>query len=189
MLLCMSEVAMLIERENLLVLATHPGDEVVWCGGLIARACLRGRPPLVAIMTDGTPDTALAEAKARQASAAAAALGLPEGRLFLLGLHRGSAPVPGGGLFRALVAGLHFLMWSRDCGVIVAPAGGDADATSAAAAAQALAADTGVGLIHCGAGAVSLAPGPAKHAALAAYNLPPMPGCETYLMPSGHRPR
>ena len=187
MLVCMSEVAALIERENLLVLATHPGEEVLFCGALIARACARGRPPLVAIMTDGGQDTVLAETRARQARAAAAALGLPEGRLFLLGLHRGTAPEPGGALFRALVAGLHFLMWSRDCGVIVAPAGGDGDASSAAAAAQALAGDTGVALMRHGTGNARLTTGPAKQAALAAYGLPPMPGGEAFLMPCGRR--
>ncbi len=188
MLLCMSELAALIDRENLLVLATHPGEEVFWCGALIARACARGRPPMVAIMTDGGQDTELAEARARQARAAAAALGLPEGRLFLLGLHRGTAPAPGSGLFRALVAGLHFLMWSRDCGVILAPADGDADARAAGEAARVLAAESCVALMRHGQGPARLASGPAKAAALAAYSLPPMPGDETYLMPSG-RPR
>lgn len=185
MLSRMGELVELLDSENLLVLATHPGDEVVWCGALIARACLRGRPPLVAIMTDGGQDDALAEARAAQARAAAAALGLPDGRLFLLGLHRGTAPAPGSTLFQALVAGLHFLMWSRDCGVIVAPEGGDADARAAAAAARLLAEETGVALMHHGTGPARLAPGPAKAAALEAYNLPPMTGDEAFLMPSG----
>lgn len=189
MLPCMSDVAELLETENLLVLATHPGEEVLSCGALIARACARGRPPLVAIITDGGEDTALAEALAHQARAAAAALGLPEGRLFLLGLHRGTAPMPGSALFRALVGGLHFLMWSRDCGVILAPEAGPGDAATAAAAAAMLAAETGVGLARHGTGAPWMAPAPAqvaKRAALAAYGMPPAAeAAERYLTPSG----
>jgi LmbE family N-acetylglucosaminyl deacetylase len=189
MLLCMSEVAALVECENLLVLATHPGEEVLHCGGLIAQACLRGRPPVVAVMTDGGNDTALAEARARQARAAAAALGLPAGRLFLLGLHYGTAPAMGNELFRGLVAGLHFLMWSRDCGVILAPASGDADADCAAAAARCVAEDSAVALWQHGAGAPWLAPPPAqaaKRAALAAYGMQPAAeAAEQYLRPYG----
>ena len=182
----MGDLVEWLEYENLLVLATHPGEEVLHCGALIARACARGRPPLVAIMTDGGQDSALAEARAQQARAAAMALGLPEGRLFLLGIHRGTAPQAGSALFAALVSGLHFLMWSRDCGVIVAPAAGDGDAASAAAAARTLADETGVALMRHGTGPARLVAGPAKQAALAAYGLPPMPGEEAYLMPFGH---
>jgi len=195
MLLCMSEVAALVECENLLVLAAHPGEEVLHCGGLIAQACLRGRPPVVAVMTDGGNDTALAEARARQARAAAAALGLPAGRLFLLGLHYGTAPAMGSELFRGLVAGLHFLMWSRDCGVILAPAPapGDADADCAAAAARRLAEDSPVALWQHGTGAPWLAPPPAqaaKRAALAAYGMQPAAeAAELYLRPSGRHHR
>jgi LmbE family N-acetylglucosaminyl deacetylase len=188
MLLCMSEVAALIDRENLLVLATHPGDEVLRCGALIAHACARGRPPLVAIMTDGAQDNAVAEASARHARAAAAALGLPEGRLFLLGVHRGTAPSPGSRLFQALVSGLHFLMWSRDCGLIVAPWDGDADAATAAAAAHQLADDSGVAMLSHGIGAAWLPPASArvaKRAALAAYGMPAAEAAERYLTPSG----
>ncbi|WP_368417909.1 PIG-L family deacetylase [Rhodovarius sp.] len=185
----MSKVAALVECENLLVLATHPGEEVLHCGGLIAQACLRGRPPVVAVMTDGGRDTALAEARARRARAAAAALGLPAGRLFLLGLHYGTAPAMGSELFRGLVAGLHFLMWSRDCGVILAPASGDADADCAAAAARCLAEDSAVALCQHGTGAPWLAPPPAqaaKRAALAAYGMQPAAeAAEQYLRPHG----
>jgi hypothetical protein len=193
MLLSMSNVAALVEAENLLVLATHPGEEVLYCGGLIAQACLRGRPPVVAVMTDGGRDTALAEARARQARAAAAALGLPAARLFLLGLHRGTAPSSSSELFRGLVAGLHFLMWSRDCGVILAPASGDADAASAAAAARSLAEDGTVALMHHGTGFPWAAPPPvqaAKRAALAAYGMAPaVEAAERYLRPCGRHHR
>jgi LmbE family N-acetylglucosaminyl deacetylase len=37
-----------------LVLAPHPDDESIGCGGMIAKLCRAGRPPRVAILTDGT---------------------------------------------------------------------------------------------------------------------------------------
>ena len=37
-----------------LILAPHPDDESLGCGGLIAEACARGRPPAVIIVSDGT---------------------------------------------------------------------------------------------------------------------------------------
>jgi LmbE family N-acetylglucosaminyl deacetylase len=39
---------------RILVLAPHPDDESLGCGGLIAECCRLGRPPLVVILTDGT---------------------------------------------------------------------------------------------------------------------------------------
>src|SRR5437762_25173 len=74
----------------LLVLAPHPDDESLGCGGLIAEACGRGQDVHVVILTDGTgshPNSrawprhrlkALREAEAREA---VAALGLPPERL------------------------------------------------------------------------------------------------------------
>jgi LmbE family N-acetylglucosaminyl deacetylase len=37
-----------------LILAPHPDDESLGCGGLIAELCRAGRAPLVAVLTDGT---------------------------------------------------------------------------------------------------------------------------------------
>jgi LmbE family N-acetylglucosaminyl deacetylase len=37
-----------------LILAPHPDDESLGCGGLIAELCRAGRPPLVVVLTDGT---------------------------------------------------------------------------------------------------------------------------------------
>ncbi len=37
-----------------MILAPHPDDESLGCGGLIAELCRVGRPPLVVIVTDGT---------------------------------------------------------------------------------------------------------------------------------------
>ena len=37
-----------------LILAPHPDDESLGCGGLIAACCAAARPPLVVILTDGS---------------------------------------------------------------------------------------------------------------------------------------
>lgn len=71
---------------RILVLAPHPDDESLGCGGLIAAACAEGRHPLVAILTDGTgshpnsrdyPPERLRELREREALDATAKLGLP----------------------------------------------------------------------------------------------------------------
>ena len=38
---------------TVLILAPHPDDEALGCGGLIARLCANGNPPHVVIMTGG----------------------------------------------------------------------------------------------------------------------------------------
>lgn len=75
------------------VLAPHPDDETLGCGGLIAALCAAGRPPVVVILTDGAgshPDTpafpterlvALRRDEARQA---VTLLGLPAADLVFL---------------------------------------------------------------------------------------------------------
>ncbi|GGG20392.1 hypothetical protein GCM10010964_05750 [Caldovatus sediminis] len=87
-----------------LVLAPHPDDESLGCGGLIAEACARGRPPVVAVLTDGTlshptsrdfPPSRLKALRETETRAAAAALGLGTDRLHFLGLPDGQAPRDG----------------------------------------------------------------------------------------------
>jgi len=87
-----------------LVLAPHPDDESLGCGGLIAQACRRGRPPVVAILTDGAgshprsrayPRPRLAALRAGEVRAAAACLDLPPEHLVMLGAPDGGAPHSG----------------------------------------------------------------------------------------------
>ncbi len=118
-------------EENLLILATHPGDETQGCGGLIAQCCRRGRPPFVLVLTDGCiaqddmassgPQDALAALLERRTRAAARALRLPAGRLLMAGLYHGRVPT-GEGDAQAIVHGITMIMWARDCNVICAPA-------------------------------------------------------------------
>ena len=70
---------------RVVVLAPHPDDESLGCGGLLALLAQAGQEPHVVIVTDGsrshdspsTPPAALAALRQREARAAVAALGLP----------------------------------------------------------------------------------------------------------------
>lgn len=87
-----------------LILAPHPDDESLGCGGLIAACCAMGRPPIVVVLTDGAgshtgsaafPPARLVALRAAETRAAVAALGLPSSRLHLMGLPDGQAPRAG----------------------------------------------------------------------------------------------
>jgi LmbE family N-acetylglucosaminyl deacetylase len=119
----------IIGTGTVLVLAPHPDDESLGCGGLIAECCLRERPPLVLILTDGTgshpgsqsypPDRlkATREAEARQA---VAALGLAQDRILFLGLPDRAAPHEGPDFDRA-VAEIAARATEFGCTTIAAP--------------------------------------------------------------------
>ncbi len=87
-----------------LVLAPHPDDETLGCGGLIAECCARGRDVHVLIVTDGSlshpgsrawPPDRLAAQREREATDAVALLRLPRDRIGFLGVRDGSAPHAG----------------------------------------------------------------------------------------------
>jgi LmbE family N-acetylglucosaminyl deacetylase len=76
-----------------LILAPHPDDESLGCGGLIAACCAAARPPLVVIVTDGSgshpgsrlyPPAKLAALREAEAAEAVRILGLPAERLVFL---------------------------------------------------------------------------------------------------------
>ena len=76
-----------------LILAPHPDDESLGCGGLIASCCAAGRPPLVALLTDGSgshphsmryPPERLASVREAEARHAVSILGLCRDRLRFL---------------------------------------------------------------------------------------------------------
>jgi LmbE family N-acetylglucosaminyl deacetylase len=92
-----------------LILAPHPDDESLGCGGFIAQACARGQPPLVAIVTDGDashpgskthPPARLAALRREEARLATSLLGLPDENLFFLGLPDSAVPVQGAAFHR-----------------------------------------------------------------------------------------
>nr|WP_294509940.1 PIG-L deacetylase family protein [uncultured Rhodopila sp.] len=113
-----------------LVLAPHPDDESLGCGGLIAACIAAGRPPLVAILTDGAgshprsgafPPERLRAVRAQEARQAVAELGLPEERLAFLDQRDTGAPHDGPA-FDAVVAKLLALVEGEAaCTAILAP--------------------------------------------------------------------
>lgn len=109
-----------------LVLAPHPDDESLGCGGLIATACARGRPPIVVVVTDGAgshpgsashPPARLQEVREAELHAAVAILGLPPGRVALLRLPDTRAPQEGAD-FEAAVAAVAGLVRRHDATTI-----------------------------------------------------------------------
>jgi LmbE family N-acetylglucosaminyl deacetylase len=111
-----------------LVLAPHPDDESLGCGGLIATCVAAGRPPLVVVLTDGAgshpgsrafPPDRLRAVRAQEVRTAVGRLGLAADRVVLLGIPDTAAPVDGPG-FEAVVSALAGLV-RPGCGAILAP--------------------------------------------------------------------
>ena len=138
-----------------LILAPHPDDESLGCGGLIAACVAAERPPLVVVLTDGAgshpksrayPPDRLRALRAREVREAVACLGLAADRVVLLGQPDTAAPHEGPG-FDAVVARLVGLI-RRDawCTAILAPWRHDphCDHLAASRAAEAAAAITGI---------------------------------------------
>jgi len=149
-----SRVMDITGRENTLILLAVPGEEVTACGGLIAEACARGRPPFLVILGDGTTDGSAKLVPRRQLASRTACqrLGLPDDRLLFVGLRQGAFPATGTPLFKALLAAMAEVSWRRDCNVILAPlavreACDAADALAAWQLAIALAAEIEVPLL------------------------------------------
>jgi LmbE family N-acetylglucosaminyl deacetylase len=134
-----------------LVLAPHPDDETLGCGGLIAACCAAGRPPVVAVLTDGAgshgnldpPSQALLrEQRQREVRRATRCLGVPADNLILLGFpDMGLADAAG-----ACTDLLTLLARAHACDSIVAPSRYDPhpDHMAAAAIAQTVAATVGL---------------------------------------------
>jgi LmbE family N-acetylglucosaminyl deacetylase len=94
----------LFSERPVLVIAPHPDDETLGCGGLIAEYQARGQPMHVLVLTDGSgshprsrayPGPHLAALREREARAATATLGLPADHIHFLGLPDGRAPLGG----------------------------------------------------------------------------------------------
>jgi LmbE family N-acetylglucosaminyl deacetylase len=94
-----------------LIIAPHPDDESLGCGGLITECCQSGRPPVVVFLTDGAmshpaskrfPRERLVEVREQEAIAAAACLGLTRERLVFLRTPDTQAPREGDELARVV---------------------------------------------------------------------------------------
>lgn len=139
-----------------LILAPHPDDESLGCGGLIAACCAAARPPLVVILTDGSQShqqsklyspPKLAALREAEATEAVGILGLPAERLMFLREADTAAPHSGPAfdvIVRRLVAWLH----SFGCSAIAAPWRHDPHGDHEAAARIACEAATITGISH-----------------------------------------
>ncbi len=141
---------------TVLVLAPHPDDESLGCGGLIAECCARARAVHVAVLTDGTgshpasrvwPPARLKALREQEARAAIAALGLPPERISFLGLPDAGAPTTGAA-FAAASARIAELAVATGAQTICATWQHDPHCDHEAAALLAAAASRTVGLRH-----------------------------------------
>lgn len=118
---------------GLLVLAPHPDDESLGCGGLIALAARQGRRVAVAFISDGAashpnslsyPPEALRALREAEALGALALLGLPPGTVRFLRLPDAAVPQSGprfsraveilSGMARMIGAGTVLASWGHD---------------------------------------------------------------------------
>lgn len=79
--------------ESALIVAPHPDDETIGCGGLIARLCAEGQPPHVVVMTGGggslrgysdMPESEIVRTRRNLTLNSAKELGLPESNIHFL---------------------------------------------------------------------------------------------------------
>jgi LmbE family N-acetylglucosaminyl deacetylase len=112
-----------------LILAPHPDDESLGCGGLIATCVAADRAPLVAVLTDGAgshpgsaefpPDRLLAVRK-REVLQAVACLGLPPNRVVFMGEPDTAAPRHGPGFDRIVRQLVRLIRCEPGCSAILA---------------------------------------------------------------------
>lgn len=112
-----------------LILAPHPDDESLGCGGFIAKAVMQGRPPVVVFVSDGAashpgsrlwPPERLALRRQEESRNAANALGLSSDRLFFLGLQDSAVP-QAGVIFEEAIEHLLDLAERHHCQNILVP--------------------------------------------------------------------
>lgn len=139
-----------------LVLAPHPDDESLGCGGMIAAAVQAGLVPFVAVLTDGTgshprsrayPPERLRAVREQETREAVAALGLPRERLAFLRERDTAAPTDGAP-FEAAVAALGEICARSACKALLAPWKHDPHCDHEAAHLIAKAAAARLGLLH-----------------------------------------
>ena len=126
----------------ILVLAPHPDDESLGCGGAIAEACARRHPIHVAILTDGAgshpnsptwPAARLIDRRRSETRSATALLGLPAGQLHFLDEPDTRAP-HGGPAFDAALDRLCGMLAAARIGTVCTTWAGDPHTDHVAAA-------------------------------------------------------
>ncbi len=140
----------------LLVLAPHPDDEALGCGGMLAEAYSRGRAVHIAYLTDGSmshpgsrdwPPHRLRRKRQDEARSAAAVLGVPAANLLFLDQKDGAAPHDGAA-FAALLDVFCQELRSRQIATLCATWIGDPHADHVAAARLASVASLRTGACH-----------------------------------------
>ena len=148
-----ASVAAVLGGDDPLVLAPHPDDESLGCGGLLA---LTGGRAAVVVLTDGTgshPNSAaypagrLRALREAETAAAVAALGLGRDRLAFLGVRDTVAPHDGPA-FESAVAAIVAALDRFGCKVLLAPWRHDPHGDHVAAHRMAVAAASQAGVRH-----------------------------------------
>jgi LmbE family N-acetylglucosaminyl deacetylase len=151
-----ADVTTVLYGGTVLILAPHPDDEVLGCGGLIAQAVQQTLPPLICFVTDGTgshpnsrsfPADRLRRLRERESREAAVILGLPSDRLTFLRLRDTVAPHEGP-LFQGAVGILVEFLLAFRCTGIFAPWQLDPHCDHVAAHLMAAAAAARTGIRH-----------------------------------------
>jgi LmbE family N-acetylglucosaminyl deacetylase len=146
-----ADIKDVLHGHKALMLATHPDDESLGCGGLIAAACEIGKPPIVVVMTDGAashsesisfPAARLKALREPEASRAVSLLGLPPEHLLFLG-YPDTRPPSYGPDFMAAVRRVELIAAEAGCTLLVAPWHGDPNCDHEATARIAAAATSG----------------------------------------------
>ena len=152
-----TDITGLLAGRGALLLAPHPDDESLGCGGLIAAACDAGSPPVVVILTDGAashpgsrsyPPQKLRALREQEAQRAVTCLGLPPQNLYFL--RAADTGLPGEGpAFEAYTHRLRQIGHAHGCRLVLAPWAGDphCDHETAARMAARLCEDTGWALL------------------------------------------
>ena len=137
-----AELGTVLEGEIPLILAPHPDDETLGCGGLIAAVCATGIPPVVVILTDGSashpnsrmfPPSTLAKRRERETLQATQLLGLPKQNLFFF-RQPDTKLVRKGPEFNRIVRRAAAIGRKHGCGLVVGPWAGDPHCDHEAAA-------------------------------------------------------
>ncbi|HQT85553.1 MAG: hypothetical protein B7Z58_08620 [Acidiphilium sp. 37-64-53] len=142
-----ADIHTVLDGGKALILAPHPDDESLGCGGFIASACIAGHAPIVVILTDGAashpgsrqcPPARLRAVREAEARDAVARLGLPPDNLIFL-RHADTGLPASGPDFETACNNIAMIAHTTGCALLVAPWHGDPHCDHQAAALMAAA--------------------------------------------------
>jgi LmbE family N-acetylglucosaminyl deacetylase len=124
-----ADVDTITNRGEVMILAPHPDDESLGCGGFIAELVAKDRPPMIVFITDGTgshpsspsfPAARLRALREREAIKAVTILGVPIDHVIFLRL-RDTATPQAGPEFNSTVSRIEYLVHLHRTDVLCAP--------------------------------------------------------------------